>query len=127
MADTSAEDELQRSSEEFLGALHALQVMEREKRSLAPDDPRRQRLVIDIEELTLGLLGRSQYQTQLAAESAGGEPAMPRQVQLVLADWRDAERRLREAHVAVRRVSLESTRFQDEYRRSVAHVEADGD
>jgi hypothetical protein len=127
MADTTAEDELQRSSDEFLMALEALRAMEQEKRAMESDDPRRQGLAIDIEELSLGLLGRSQYQTQLVGEAAPDGTVAPRPAHSVLDDWRDAERRLREAHVAVRRVSLESTRFQDEYRRSIAHVEADGD
>ena len=123
MSDVDPESELQRSSRDFLGALAALEVMEREKQEMAPDDPARVGLAIDIEELTLGLLGRSQYQTRLAAQSQQEAAPEPRPVHIVLRDWRDAERRLREAALAVRRIALESTGFEEEYRRSVARVE----
>ena len=124
MTDTPIEIEMVRASDEFLGALTALRTMEEEKRTLAGDDARRVGLAIDIEELALGLLGRSQYQTRLAEEAQRGSPESPRRASAVLGDWRDAERRLREAHLAVRRIGLESVRLQEEYRRSIDQVEA---
>jgi hypothetical protein len=96
MSQTHTKTELQRSSEQFLRALMALQVKELEKQAL-DDDPRRIGLGIDIEELTLGLLGRSQYQPRLAADLQGAVLAEPRHTPKMLSDWRVAERRLRKS------------------------------
>ena len=120
------EAELQRSSQEFLNALDALRLMEQEKRALEPGDPLRLGLAIDIEELALGVLGRSQYQTRLTAEQSDGTAVLPRHAHVALQDWRAAERRLRDASLVARRAALESVRFQEEYRRSVAQARADG-
>jgi hypothetical protein len=122
MAKTDTETELQRSSQEFLRALMALQVMELEKQALDNDDPKRVGLAIDIEELTLGLLGRSQYQTRLAADLQGAVLAEPRHTPKVLSDWREAERRLREASRSVRRIALEATDLREEYQRSITRA-----
>lgn len=126
MTDTPIESEMLQASDEFLQAVTALRAMEEEKRTLGPDDPTRLGLAVDIEELALGLLGRSQYQTRLAEEAQRGGGSEPRRAHLVLVDWRDAERRLRDAYIAVRRTGLEVARFQDEYRRSVERARAQG-
>ena len=126
MTDTTTEPEMLRASDEFLGSLVVLQGMEVQKRALAPDDPQRHGLAVDIEELSLSLLGRSQYQTRLAAGAAPENGVAPRQAHLVLADWQDAERRLRDAHLAVRRIGFESTAYQDEYRQSIVRVNRNG-
>jgi hypothetical protein len=127
MSEPTLESELQRLSEEFLGALDALRAMEQQKRALEVGDPLRHGLAIDIEELALGLLGRSQYQTLLTAEQMDGTPPEPRHAHVALDDWRAAERRLREANLAARRAALETVRFHEEYHRSVARVETNGD
>ncbi len=124
--ETTAEEALQRSSEEFLRALGAIAAMEEEKKALDPDDPRRQELAARIEERTLELFARSQHQTRLVAEAAPDEPAPPRPAQVVLADWRDAERRLHEARLAARRASIDSGAFMEEYQRSMALLGNDG-
>jgi len=122
MTDRPIEREMLEASDEFLSALAALRAMEEEKRALTPEDTRRIGLAIDIEELSLGLLARSQYQTRLAEEALNGPLTDPRRANTVLVDWREAERRLRDAHLSVRRIGLESARLQDEYRRSVANA-----
>jgi hypothetical protein len=127
MPDLVLEAELVRCSDEYLGALAKLQVMELEKRALSPGQPRRQGMAVEIEELTLLALGRSQYQTRLTSEETRGGSIPPRQAPEALDAWRAAERLLRDAQLAVRRTSVEAGRAQDEYHRSVVRAGVTGD
>ena len=100
------ERELRDASDETLEALARLEEMEREKRSLPPGSDRFITLSREIEERAHAVLSSTQHQGHLAIESVerveGGEALErpievidgPRDVPTILADWRDAERRL---------------------------------
>src|SRR5918992_4833096 len=100
------ERELRDASDETLEALARLEEMEREKRSLPPGSDRFISLAREIEERARTVLSSTQRQERLATESVerveGGEALerpievidRPRDVPSILADWRDAERRL---------------------------------
>ena len=100
------ERELRNASDETLEALARLEEMEREKRSLPPGSDRFVTLAREIEQRARTVLSSTQRQERLADESVqrveGGEaPERPieevdrtRDVPTILADWRDAERRL---------------------------------
>jgi hypothetical protein len=111
--------ELQRSSGEFLERVNAMRELEMEKRALPAADPRRPELASRIEGMALDLMGRSQYQTRLTEAQAERIPAPVRPLHVVLTDWREAERRLKDAHEAVWRTAGESRRFGEEYQRNL--------
>ncbi len=111
------EEEVQRSSEVFINDLDAIRVLELEKRGLASDDPRRPELAARIEVMTMDLFARSEYQTRLVAVQSGVPTPPARALHDVLADWRDAERRLVAARHTVRDTAGESNGFRDEYQR----------
>jgi hypothetical protein len=113
----TSDDELQRSSTAFLADLDELEEMERRKAAMSPDDPARPDLARAIEDRATILLGRSAYQRRLAVEGfRQSDIARPRPVSAVLADWRDAERRLMEARSSLERAMDDSERYRSEYR-----------
>jgi hypothetical protein len=85
--------------------LDALQQLEQAKRSIEPGDPQLVRLAAKIEQLASRVLGASVEQLHLTElvntlVDAGSAQApdvpiedMKREVRVILADWRDAERR----------------------------------
>ena len=102
-----ASRELRRSSDSLLDDLSLLAGLEQEKRSLPADSPELVRLAEEIERLALRVLGSSRRQRSLSEEvsetaATGTQPPptieeTPREIHLILADWRDAERRAAEA------------------------------
>ncbi len=65
----------------------------------------------------MDLFGDSQYQTRLVAAQSGVPTPPARALHHVLADRRDAERRLVAARRTVRDTAGESNGFRDEYQR----------
>ncbi len=115
---TFGEAEFQRSSQEFLRGVELIAELERQKRDLPRQDAQRLELADRIEGVAVDLLGRSQYQSRLVTTQANLPPGPKRPTHEILRDWRDAERRLHQAHDAVRAIVSESAGFQDEYRRT---------
>jgi len=124
---------LRRASDEFMQRLDRLYELESRKRELPPDEPEFVRLAREIEDLARALLFAGGQQVELAEEVHSdikqGETIVdqpiretpPRRAAVtILAEWREAERRLvaaapgtndeREAKAAV-------DRLREEYRR----------
>jgi hypothetical protein len=109
----SIEPELHATSDAVLANLDRLRALEMEKRQLPIGSPRLVDLANEIEQLAATVLGATDLQTDLAKEAAAqvrkGDLApdatiesmadAPRDVHTVLAEWRDAERRLGEVEV----------------------------
>ena len=100
------EGELRLASDRMLRTLEQLQALETEKRELTPGSPRFKKLATEIERLAAVVFTQTHAQESLGQQAAAhaqrtGEglapiaaaPA-PRDLQVILADWRDAERRL---------------------------------
>jgi hypothetical protein len=122
---------LRATSDTLLADLERLEALERDKRQLEPDDPRLPELAAAVEDVARRLLGRSVDQRQLAAvahrlasEGAPGAPTAPieetpRESHVILADWRDAERRLADASPGTPEAlaaEADIERYRDEYR-----------
>jgi hypothetical protein len=125
---------LRANSDALLDDLALLAALEQEKRTLSPNSPRLVSLAEEIEQLAARVLGQSRRQRSLsevvtdqaqAAPSAVNVPSIeetPREIHLILADWREAERRASEAAAgSPEAVDAESAieRLREEYR--VAH------
>ena len=134
-SDVSIEPELHATSDAVLATLDRLRTLELEKRDLPVGSPRLVELAKEIERLATTVLGASDAQVDLAkAANAGadagtidpgttinemGDP--PRNVQTVLAEWRDAERHLGEALPGTpeaARLRAEIEVLREEYRRA---------
>jgi hypothetical protein len=98
---------LRATSDALLSDLEALDTLEREKRELEPGDPRLVDLAQAVEQLARRLLGRSVTQRELsvvaqdlAKQDSRETPASiadtRREIHLILADWREAERQASE-------------------------------
>ena len=124
---------LRDTSDELIRDLEALSTLEEEKRQIAPDDPRFVDLAARIESIAARVLVMSARQRELTEEmhriadegSASSVPEsiedMPRPIAAILADWRDAERRLEgtEAGSAEEReVEVLVEQLRDEYRKA---------
>jgi hypothetical protein len=110
----SIEPELHATSDAVLANLDRLRALEVEKRQLPIGSPRLVDLANEIEQLAATVLGTTDLQTDLAKEAAAqvrnGDLApdasiesmadAPRDVHAVLAEWRDAERRLGEVEAS---------------------------
>lgn len=108
--DVSIEPNLHEVSDALLANLDRLRALELEKRSLPVGSPRLVELATEIEQLAVLVLGTSDTQVDLAkaavreARAGGLDPnatieemsAAPRELHVVLGEWRDAERRLAE-------------------------------
>lgn len=123
------EQDLRLTSDELLRTLERLRELEIEKRSLTPGTVRFRRIAGEIEKLAATILTKTVEQEQLAAESVAvreqtgvvsppiNDIALKRDIQLILGEWREAERRLStaasgtpehlEALAAVRRLRAE--------------------
>ncbi len=96
---------LRATSDALLADLEALEVLEREKRELASGHPRLLQLAAEVEEIAGRLVGQTVRQRGLSADAQGmiasGHGDAPttsiartaREIHLILADWRTAERR----------------------------------
>ena len=133
--DVTIEPNLPAVSDAMLANLDRLRTLELEKRELPVGSPRLVELATEIEELAAAVLGTSDTQVDLAKEAvkearAGvidpdttieDMAAAPRELHIVLGEWRNAERRLgdlsNDSPEALRlRADIELLR--DEYRRS---------
>ena len=100
------ENGLRVASDRLLGTLDQLETLENEKRQLEPNSARFQTLAREIERLAAEVFAQSHAQKNLgqaaqAATARTGEELPPiaessnaREIPIILADWRDAERRL---------------------------------
>jgi hypothetical protein len=127
---------LRATSDALLRDLERLAALEQEKRELSPDDPRMVEVAAQVESLALAVLGSTVRQRELTervttpvARAPGGPAesiaATPREIHVILAGWRDAERRASEAipgSADAANAELEIDNLREEYRR--AHEEA---
>lgn len=105
------ESDLRVASDRILRSLEQLDVLESEKRTLKPDSPRFQTLAKEIERLAADIFAQSHAQQNLgerAREQTARtgielppivESQVHRDLSAILAEWRDAERRLQTASV----------------------------
>jgi hypothetical protein len=122
---------LRATSDALLADLEALEELEREKRNLQPDDPQLVDHARKVESIARRLLGQSVRQRELTSVASdmatSGHPdtprqtieATPREIHQILADWRDAERRARDAEpgsVEAEAANADVERYREEYR-----------
>lgn len=122
---------LRDTSDELIRDLEALAALEEEKRQIAPDDTRFVDLATRIESIAMRVLVASGRQRELTEQihrmADEGSPAVvpesieatPRPISAILADWRDAERRLEGAEsgsAEEREVEVLVGHLRDEYR-----------
>jgi hypothetical protein len=99
------EQDLRSVSDEMLRTLDQLQRLEHQKRSESPGTPRFVRLATEIEKLAAMVFAQTTTQQSLAQKSAQvgkqgvdiasiNETQATRDVAVILAEWREAERRL---------------------------------
>jgi hypothetical protein len=121
---------LRAASDALLRDLSELHALEQEKRRIDPDSPRLVRLAEEIEALAVRVMGSSTRQRQRAEAivGVGGPDApdqsiveTPREIHVILAEWRDTERQLADAapdspdaDIAERRIES----LRREYRRA---------
>ena len=134
-SDVSIEPELHATSDAVLATLDRLRTLELEKRDLPVGSPRLVELAKEIERLATTVLGASDAQVDLAKAAHAGAKAgtidagttinemgdPPRNVQTVLAEWRDSERQLGEAlpgSPEATRLRAEIEVLREEYRRA---------
>jgi hypothetical protein len=122
---------LRDTSDELIRDLEALSTLEEEKRQIAPDDPRFVDLAARIESIAMRVLEASGRQRELTEQvrrmADEGSPAdvpesieaTSRPISAILADWRDAERRLEGTSAGSaeeREVEVLVEQLRDEYR-----------
>ena len=123
---------LRRTSDDFLARLDELEDLEQEKRKLEPGSPAFRALAERVKDLSRDLFHASQLQQTLGektadvrATGASGAPVapideiVPRELSLILAEWRDVERQLAEAAEDsddASRLRAEADRLRIEYR-----------
>jgi hypothetical protein len=132
---SSTSDALRITSDTLLRDLEVLGRLEDEKRSLAPGDPRLVDLAGQIEEIARRVLSGSRRQRQLSEDASvqvetgeAGAPrasieATPRHPTEILAEWRDAERRVAAADpdsAAWTEAEAMVELLREEYRRALA-------
>jgi len=131
MTDTG--EALRETSDALMRDLDALATMEGEKRQLQPGDPKILELAARVEELAARVLAGTTYQRRLSelgdTQIARGSPAAPtepieeseRPIELILAEWREAERGLASAppdSVEETEARVRVRRLRDEYRKA---------
>jgi hypothetical protein len=127
------ESDLRLTSDRMLRTLEQLEALENEKRGLQPGTDRFQRLAVEVERLASTVYAQTHAQQLLGVraqetvertgvEIAPIDDAQPnRDLQLILADWRDAERRLSLAEPDSAEHALAASdigRLRDEYHRA---------
>ena len=137
------ETDLRTTSDRMLRTLEQLESLENEKRALKPGSPRFLRLATEIERLAAAVFAQTHAQQQLGEraqvvnERTGADIApidevrTVRDLQHILADWRDAERRLSAAapdSAEHAQAVADTGRLRDEYHRaySSGSLEANG-
>ena len=127
------ETDLRMTSDRMLRTLEQLESLENEKRALKPDSPRFLRLATEIERLAAAVFAQTHAQQQLGkraqvvSEKTGADITpiedvrTTRDLQHILADWRDAERRLATAapdSAEHAQATADAGRLRDEYHRT---------
>jgi hypothetical protein len=128
----SIEQQLRLASDTLMGALDQLHDLEAEKRTLPMGGERFVELARRVDDFALQILRHTEHQKSFAEtlekrrEAGGGVghaideiTPEPRGLQAILADWRDAERRLAAADLGSREASEAAARvreLRDEYR-----------
>jgi hypothetical protein len=122
---------LRTTSDALLADLEQLEALEQQKRELEPGDPRVVELAAAVEEVARRVLGQTVRQREMASvardlvevgsESAPDAPIeqTPREIHVILAEWRDAERRAQVAPAGspeAARAGEDVERLRDEYR-----------
>ena len=122
---------LRDTSDELIRDLEALSTLEEEKRQIAPDDPHFVDLAARIESIAMRVVVASGRQRELTEQvhrmADEGSPAdapesieaTSRPISAILADWRDAERRLAGTSAGSaeeREVEVLVEQLRDEYR-----------
>lgn len=114
------EAELLASSSLFLTELDRIREMEVRKREV-PATEARLSLAREIEEGAAGLMTLGRYQTRLVRmqnEWVGTSETSLRAPQVIIEDWREAERKLHDARVAMEQAADEADRLREEHRRA---------
>jgi hypothetical protein len=128
----SLERELRDTSDSLLRALDRMNDLESEKRMIPTGSPRFLELATRVEGLAVEVLRRTERQMSLAEDTqerriAGGGvgrpvesiSAAPRDLALILSEWRDAERQLADAKPDTPEASVAAAnvrRLREEYR-----------
>ena len=127
------ESDLRNTSDTLLQTLDRLGDLEKEKRALDPTSQRFQRLAEEIERLAAIVFSQTHAQNQLGERASEqfmrtGEPVAPiaettvaRELPVILADWREAERRLAASDPETAEhaeAEADALRLRDEYHRS---------
>lgn len=127
------EQELRSTSDELLRRLERLRELELEKRRVKPGTEQFRTIARDIEMLAAGVLTKTVEQEQLAELSIDvrqhtgyvpppiAEISVAREPSAILAEWREAERRLADAppgSIEHDEARAEVARLRDEYRRA---------
>jgi hypothetical protein len=128
---------LRATSDALIRDLERLALLEVEKREMRPEDPLLVDLAAEVEQLALRVLGQSVRQRELTedarelveadAPDAPSRPIgeTPREIHMILAEWREAERKAVEAgpgSAAAKAAKLDIDRLRAEYRQ--AHEDA---
>ncbi|HET7726631.1 MAG TPA: hypothetical protein VFK54_04825 [Candidatus Limnocylindrales bacterium] len=128
---------LRATSDALLQDLERLFEIENEKRALAPDDPRLVPMSEEVAELAARLLDKSEMQRALSMRTEElvqrGDPdaptdpieATPREIPVILAEWREAERVAAgldpdspEAHEVAARIERLRGEYREAHRRA---------
>jgi hypothetical protein len=121
------DEELRLTSDNFLARVERLQALEEQKRELAPAETAA--MAREVEALTREVLEWAKRQSTLADQAAtregsDGPPIAvvpPRDLHIILAEWRDAERRLEGQNpgtAAYESARADVDRLRDEYARA---------
>lgn len=127
------EQDLRTASDRVMRTLERLQELETEKRSIEPGTARFRKIAREVERLSASVFAHSHMQEELAErtvklrEQAGivmppiEEIAPSREIQVILGEWRDAERRMSEARMDSAdhaHAEADAKRLRAEYRRT---------
>lgn len=131
------EQTLRATSDDMMRALERLQELETEKRGIDPGTARFRKLAREVERLAASVFAQTHVQQQLAEETVTlrdefgvvlppieDVPAV-REIQVILAEWRDAERRIMQATAgSAERAEAEADagRLRAEYRRTYQSI-----
>jgi hypothetical protein len=110
------------TSDSLLDDLESLRRLEEEKRDVPLNTPRFHELAAKIEEISRAVMSRTERQRELGLEVARSSTTInetPREMSAILAEWREAERRLADAEPGSpeeARARADVERCRDEYR-----------
>jgi hypothetical protein len=136
----SFEQQLRSASDTLMGALEQMHALESEKRAIPAGSKRFVELARQVDELALQILRHSELQESMAEtleerrEAGGGttkaivEMAKSRSRATILAEWREAERRLAQSDIGSAeggQAASDVRRLREEYRMSEGRIEPD--